>query len=120
MLSIFIQDGFTLTGKIAARPGLHGEVCFVYRPALPEDVYEYQRKRDAAKTAREQLDIDARLLVDDGRTRGHIESWDVVDVDDKPIPLTVATIRRLYTSAINTLLNHVTGYVATFEDAEKN
>ena len=38
-MSVFVCDGYDKKGKIEAAPGLWPEFTFVYRPALPEEVY---------------------------------------------------------------------------------
>lgn len=111
-MAFLIRDGFTLEGLVPARPGLHGEVRFSYRPAIPERVGEYL-KADAS-TAPKELANHVKLLLE------HLVSWDVEE-NGQPVPLDAAALRRVPHGALQVLLNHVTGYTATdWGEREKN
>jgi hypothetical protein len=104
---IEINDGFTLRGKIEAMPGLYDEVRFDYRPALPERVMTYL-KADKSTPAKD-LQATLSLLAE------HLKGWSL------DAPLDEATLRRVPYPALQTLLNHVTGYSATdWGEKEKN
>lgn len=57
-MGLAIADGYTLEGFLPRRPGLHEEVRFKYRPALPGRVADYMRAdkasgvKEMAQTAR--------------------------------------------------------------------
>lgn len=67
--SPFITDGYTESKYIAEVPGLHPEVRFVYRPALPERravvIREAQRAKDPSMSER----IIGKAILE------HLESW---------------------------------------------
>lgn len=100
MLSVLIRDGLTLDGKIAAVAGLHGELRFNYRPALPEDVHAFVNL-PPKETFRGTVALVAR----------HLVSWDLLDEREQEIPPTEAHVRRVYYSVLQQLANHVCGYV---------
>lgn len=99
MSGILIPDGFTLEGLIPARPGLHGDVRFKYRPARSERVIEYL-KADKGTPAKD-LVADVKLLLD------QLVSWEVEAPLDEP------TLRMVAYPALQTMVNHVCGYSAT-------
>lgn len=113
MTSAFIRDGFTLEGKVEARPGLYPEIRFTYRPALPRRVAEYL-KADKGTPEKEQR-ADTKLLLE------HVQSWDAHDENGQQLSFDEATLTRVYHPILQTLLNHVTGYTATdWQVQEKN
>lgn len=110
-MGILIRDGYTLEGLIPARPGLHGELRFSYRPALPERVVEYLRADKS--TAAKEVGAAVKLLGE------HLVSWDAEE------PLTPegapGLLRRLPHPVLTALVDHVTGYSATdWAAREKN
>lgn len=46
-MPIYIEDGFTVTKTIPARPGFHPGVKIVYRPALAKERHGYRAKLGA-------------------------------------------------------------------------
>ena len=107
-MGLLIRDGYTLDGKIPAKPGLHGEVKFSYRPALPERVVEFLRA-DTSTPVRELANT-IKLLSE------HLVAW-----DEECDPTSPETLRRVPHSALQLLVNHVTGYSATdWAEREKN
>ena len=113
-----IPDGRTRNGKIEARPGVHAETDFVYRLALPEQVYDWQKKIAATRTGKEELAANASFLAK------HLVSWERVrEGSDGPEaePVSEAAIRGLHHLEITALLNHATGYTPPqLEADEKN
>lgn len=120
MPGIFIEDGFTLKGRVEPLPGLHGGVSFTYRPALPARVAAYL-KADKS-TPDKELAADIKLI------REHVSDWDATEKGEgadseaeAPAPLDEKTLRRVYYPVLQAMINHVCSYTASVWDAaEKN
>lgn len=61
-MGLFIHDGWTCKGRVAAVPGLHPAVCFTYRPATPRLRYEMMQA-EPAERFNTACSILCRLLV---------------------------------------------------------
>jgi hypothetical protein len=103
--SLFISDGYTERGFIAGadwEPGLR----FRYRPMLPEEVAEFLENiaRYKAKAA-EQLTAKT--------VGGRLISWDLVDADNNPVPVSHENLlrlhRRYYLRAVAIVMGHEAG-----------
>lgn len=95
---LFLDDGCTRDGHVAAEPGLHGSLGFRFRPALAEERYHFARQQDAdgKSYARRAAALVSR----------HVLEWDA------PAPLTPDRIGRLHPNVLNKVLDQVLGYTA--------
>lgn len=102
-MGVLIHDGYTLDGRIPAF-GHHPEVSFRYRPALPEQVYEYTNA--PKKTGKEELKAVVDLLLK------HLVSWDVRDQAGETVPVTADNLKRIPHRVQQKMVDYVTGYAA--------
>jgi hypothetical protein len=100
-VSLLIQDGFTLQGRIAAQ-GRLPEVNFSYRPAMPERVFSYQAAPEF--TGPQRMTKVINLLVQ------HVVDWDVLDANGAPIVLSAEVLRRVPQRILLRMVDIVTGY----------
>lgn len=106
---LFIDDGFTLEGRIERKPGHWPELRFTYRPASPQAVYAY---RAADRAQPERMEEAAVKLV-----ASCLVGWEAGAGID-PVP---ANIKRLHFRVLDQMLDAVTGYGpdAQEQDAKK-
>ncbi len=113
MPSASIGDGFDFKGHVDPMPRLWDRVSFQYRPALPDEVFEY---RGADRTTGKQaLAHMVGLLI------SHVQSWDAKDRAGNLIPLTSNAMGKVHPRILDTMANYVVGWVSPdAEDGEKN
>ncbi len=99
----FIDDGYTETGYIAARDGMHGELRFTFRPMLSEEVDAVGSVLDQNNVARSHETIRGVLVK-------HLTSWS----DERPI--NAASVRILKPALWNRLYLIVAGKQASDPD----
>ena len=110
MVSAYIADGYTLSGKIPALANVWPEVRFTYRPALPERVYDYLRQaRDSGKA---QMGAIVKLLTE------HLVSWSVEDEVGNERPITGEVLRRLHAPIIDRLVDAICSYTPAEAEAD--
>lgn len=114
MDSIFIDisDGFTLSGYLAERKGLHPAISFTYRPALPDKVATYHREMGQGNGA-QAVGLTVKLLVE------HLRTWDAKDRAGNSVPISEAVLRRVLYPVLELLASHVTGYVASQREQDE-
>lgn len=125
---LVIDDGYTLSGLI--RPDRRPPVRVVYRPALPEAVYEYRMRSARAASGAERLEAVLWLL------EAHLDSWDgirrpVAGAASSPVPFkpgpagTQSALRdpavrkALGTEYLDEMVNLVTGYTPGEWEADR-
>jgi hypothetical protein len=99
---VFIDDGYTKDGHVAAKPGLHGALSFTFRPALPEERLQFAQAKDQdgrayGKRAAQALDR-------------HIIGWDAADGRGNPVEKNQHNLLRLHPTLFVALLEQVMGY----------
>lgn len=105
----YIHDGYTRSAYIAARPRLHPELRFQYRPMLSQNraVIFHQiaalEPDDAERVAAEAI-------------RAQLVSWDLQDHTGSNVAITVANLLRVEPNLAVRLFQVVTGRDATDED----
>jgi hypothetical protein len=100
-MGILIRDSFTLTATVPAKRG-RPALTFVFRPALPERVYDYlAAPRDSGK---KRLRAVTDLLLE------HLRSWDATLDTDDTVPITRESLARVPHETLEFMVNHVTGY----------
>jgi hypothetical protein len=106
----FINDGYVATATVPAR-GPYGSLTLRYRPAMPEDVYEYLSQPRVGKKA---LQVNVNLLMK------HLVSWDVADNNDdsKTMPVTPENLKRMPPSYIDEMVAIVTSYSTIEQEAD--
>lgn len=113
MGSIFIDDAFTLPGKVTPLQGVHPEINFTYRPTLPQRAYEFS----ASVTGRgptERMNETVRLLVE------QVTGWDAKDGAGNAIAIDARILRRVFARVLDQMLDAVLGYSpAARDDDEK-
>jgi len=86
--SLFVLDGWTSKGYIAAVPGHFPSLRFTYRPCVPAErslvIDSFQ-----GKSSEVQDRMTAEVLA------SRIKSWDAADPEGKPMPITKENIGRL-------------------------
>lgn len=112
--SVFVPDGYTLNGKVDARPGLWPEVRFRYRPALHAAANDYLAQ--PRRNGDEATDADVALVV------RHVQSWDAASVDQAglavSIPLKPDILRKVHHGILTSMVNHVLGYTSPQQEAD--
>jgi hypothetical protein len=109
-MGLLINDGFTLTAKIAPR-GPWPALTARFRPALPAACYEFLEASRPGAAARHSAAV--KLLT------AQLVSWDVTDDKGEVLAVTPANLRKLPMSYMEELINQVTGY-GDAEADEKN
>ena len=82
------DDGYTEPGFVAARPGLHGELQFTFRPLLIQDQAKWVKGADSMQAAVWNQQC-ARLMAE------RIKSWSLCTKDGSCVPINAASILRL-------------------------
>ncbi len=95
---LFIDDGFTLEGEVARKPGHWPQLRFTYRPAPPRAVYEYRAadRNDPAKVEEAAAKLVSSCLV----------SWEA----GAGVEPSQANVKRLHFRVLDQMLDIVTGY----------
>lgn len=102
--SLFIDDGFTKTDRLPAKPGLYPAVTTVYRPALPRERLQYGQKLDSRDP--EQIEAyQTELLLK------HVQSVN-------GSPLDAAKVRRLEPNVRGRLIDLVLSYEPAKAEAD--
>lgn len=99
MLSIFVNDGYTLAGHVDAVAGLFPRVEFTYRPAAPSLRFRYQGARGPDDQERVASEIMAEQLI--GIAAGE-------DLTERR--LTAEQCRKLHADLFNGIWNYILGY----------
>lgn len=110
MSSHFIDDGFSVSSTIPAKPGLHPALTVKYRPALADERFEHFTAKDVNGKA--QLDRVAKVIA------RYVESWDAVNRQGDVAPVSPETVRRLHPALLSALLDLVLGYTPAEEQAD--
>jgi hypothetical protein len=108
-MALLINDGFTWEDTVPAR-GRFPSVTFRYRPALPEDVFDYLHA--PKPTGKDVLRVAARLLAK------HLVSWDVTDDKGDAVPVSEDVLRRVPHPVLVKMVDVVTGYGPDAEAAD--
>ena len=110
MPSVFINDGFSLKGKIEAVPGLFPSCEFSYRAGAPE----VRLSVEMAATLQARIEAESKIIAD------HYLGFHAVNDDGslEPIVLKQDTIKRLHPAIFRTLVNHILGYVGPSVESE--
>jgi len=92
-----IQDGYTLRGYIAGKPGVYDPLSFLYRPVLPLAKSKYRGKlqlvlADAA-IPDDQKEVEAEKL-NIRMTAEHVVEWNLRDHEGRPVPVGPEAIER--------------------------
>jgi hypothetical protein len=104
MDSVFIDDGQTREGFVAAKAGLHGELKFQFRPALAEERFQFARENDA--DGRAYARRAAKLL------EKHVTGW------SSQVALKLDHLLKLHPDVLNAMLDQVLGYSPAMEAAD--
>lgn len=104
MESAFIDDGMTREGRVAGEPGLHAGLTFSFRPALPEERYQFARATD--------LDGKAYVKRVAGVLDRHVIEWDAKDGKGQTVAKSAENIARLHPNILGKALDQVLGYTA--------
>ncbi len=100
MKTALVPDGYLEEATLPATD-LHDEIQFTYRPALAED---WGGLMDASRSQVEFVKFGLELLPK------QIKSWNIVDGDGKPFPITKENIARLRPQILTGLLDIVAGF----------
>jgi hypothetical protein len=104
-----IRDGYTKRAKINGRPGIFGDLTFVFRPMLDEEVETVLQRSGQKKAAgrfTEATGIKAAAIV------RQLKEWDETDEDGNPVPITIENVRHLPPALLGLLLDVICGYIA--------
>jgi hypothetical protein len=104
--SIFVTDGQSFRGEVAAVAGVHPAVSFTYRPATSAVRFEYRNALPAESNA-----VACRIVSRQVQT---------VNVGGEPFRLTPEQCGQLHAGLFNAIFDHVMGYAGPAADVEKN
>ena len=112
MDAVFIDDGMTREGYVAAAPRLHGAVTFTFRPALPEALFSFAKAfDDSGKAYTDRL---CQLL------EKHLVEWDAKR-GEQAVPAKAENLRRLHPTILTKMREQILGYTAAEQESdEKN
>lgn len=111
MLSLIIDDGYTLKGKIPGLPGVYPDVRFRYRLAGPLAVSEYLSQAKGEPQFEAMVNLAAKHLID----------WDAKDRAGNRVPITENVLRKIPFFALDKIAGSIAAYMpADLEDDEKN
>ena len=116
-LSVFVQDGFTITDTIPGIEGLYPPVRFTYRPCSEDEAAEFA----AVPAARSKAARAALIL-------SHVQGQVVSIVETKPdgteelttVALTAAAIGKLHSSLSAGIFFRVLGQIGPSAASEGN
>jgi hypothetical protein len=104
-----IRDGYTKRAKINGRPGIFGDLTFVFRPMLDEEVETVLQRSGQKRTAgrfAEATGIKAAAIV------RQLKEWSETDASGNAVPITIDNVRRLQPLLLGLLLDVLCGYSA--------
>ncbi len=118
-----IDDGYSLDGVTSPEakdrqgnvlPIELPVISYRYRPALPDAMAEWRIASAKAMTGHAEVEASAALLA------GHLVKWDVTDIMDVPMPVEIATIRKIPEPLLNQLISAVTTWAPRAKAAAGN
>ena len=116
-MSGYIDDGYTKTETIPARPGRHTAVEITYRPCTARERYRIYEGKPSFNdlTGDQQFDRQAKVLAD------KVKAWDVKN-GEADVPLKLESIQCLDFYLFEAMVALVAGHktVADLEAALKN
>lgn len=87
-----LRDGYTLKGKTSGL-GNAGEpqpvISFDYRPPLAPTLAAFRYSLNAARSGEAEHEARCKYLLE------RLADWDVIDANDRPAPITVASLSML-------------------------
>lgn len=111
MLSLIIDDGYTLKGFLPGLDGVYPDVRFRYRLAGPLAVSEYLSQSKGEPQLAAMVSLVAKHLVE----------WDVKDRAGNRVPIREDILRRVPFFALDKIAGMISGYMpADMEQDEKN
>src|SRR5882724_9068530 len=117
-MRLAINDGYTLTASTLPDYTDGNRtwsdlptVEFIYRPALPEAIYEWQHDDLRAANGKAALDAAAKLIA------AHVVKWDVVDGGGNVVYPNAANVKLLPMPILQQILRTVTTWAPKSEDA---
>lgn len=91
------DDGWTKAGYLAELPNVHDALRFTYRPTLIQERSKIIAALHGKKSHLQDAELAKALAY-------YIKSWSVVDLNDKPAPVTAKFIERLNYQVFDRLL----------------
>ena len=105
--SAMVDDGYSMIGRVPAKPGLYPDVEFRYRAAATHHRLTHHLALQRDHDGVEQMDRLAPILVK------HLETWNVRTRKGEPVPIKEANIKRLHGDVFKEIVDHVFGYSVT-------
>lgn len=99
--TLFIEDGYTRDGYIAAMPGIHPSLNFKFRPMLTQERSRLLQAASLRTDTGEQDEVNAKTIID------HIVSWDAGQ------KCTAELLLKLQPAISTKLVNIIAGYQAS-------
>lgn len=106
----FIPDGYEFPAYIKARPGLHREFRFTFRPFTQQEVIALSTKRDRAETNEEKARIQAEAVAP------RIKTWSAKMPDGGTVAINSANLLRLTPTLHDSVCGIVLGYWPSDDD----
>ena len=101
-MSAYLEDGYTEEATIPGVAGLHPPCTFKFRPALPEERYEFQRIEDVSGAMRAKRTV--KVIAQ------HVVAWDLMR-RDKPADIKDEEgLKRLRPALLTKMLDYIMGY----------
>lgn len=111
MPSIFIDDGFTLSGEVEAQHGFPA-VKFKYRLAHPEKVYAFTTEQKP--TGKQRHAAICRMLAE------QLVEWDATTPDGNAVPISEMILHRVAHPILERMMDHVLGYGPDYSQREQD
>lgn len=113
MLSMFIDDGYTITATLPAK-GRMPALQFTYRPAMPAAITEYRLQYSRANDGAGKIAAESKFIVD------HLHSWDATDAAGKTADIKPEMIAKIPELRRNEMMEEIMWGFEKREAAEKN
>jgi hypothetical protein len=113
MLSMFIDDGYTIDATIPAK-GRMPALKITYRPPMPGAIAEYRIQYNRANDGNGKVMAASKLIAD------HLHSWDATDREGKAAPITTEMISKIPEGRRDEIMEEIMWGFERREAAEKN
>jgi hypothetical protein len=91
----YIDDGYTMLGRIPSDPGFHPELNFEFRPLLQSELLSIGRRQEALrKRASQDRYVQMETMAADVIAE-HVTWWDLVDSRGEPVTISQEAVKRL-------------------------
>lgn len=108
--SLFIDDGYNVSGCLKGEPKLHPPLRFTYRPCLAAERqawWDFEERQDRAPNPDPAVKSRRKIEI----MAAHIVSWEACDRSGRPMPVDAQALARLHPNLHDRLFNVILGVV---------